>query len=64
LAAAVAQDPDASLIAQGLKQAANNSWESIVSQMRKLISAAASQDAPATVEPARRLARLSELAVQ
>jgi glycosyltransferase involved in cell wall biosynthesis len=64
LAAIVAEHPDAALIAQGLRQAANSSWESIVSQMRKLISTAVAKDTPATVEPARRTARLSELAIQ
>ncbi|HEV7838178.1 MAG TPA: glycosyltransferase, partial [Gemmatimonadaceae bacterium] len=64
LAASVAENPDAALIAQGLRQAANSSWESIVSQMRKLISTAVAKDTPATVEPARRTARLSELAIQ
>ena len=64
LTARVADDPDASLIEQGLKQAGNSSWESIVSQMRRLISEAVTEAMPATVEPARRTARLSELAVQ
>jgi glycosyltransferase involved in cell wall biosynthesis len=64
LAARVAADPDSTLIAQGLRQAANSSWESIVSQMRKLISNAAGEVTPAKVEPARRTARLGELAIQ
>jgi glycosyltransferase involved in cell wall biosynthesis len=64
LAVRVAANPDATLIAQGLRQAGNSSWESIVSQMRKLISTAVAKDTPATVEPARRTARLGELAIQ
>jgi glycosyltransferase involved in cell wall biosynthesis len=64
LVGTVAQDPDTTLVTQGLRQAANSSWASIVSQMRKLISDAVEAGTPAKVEPARRAARLSELAVQ
>jgi glycosyltransferase involved in cell wall biosynthesis len=60
----VSDDPDATLISQGLRQAANSSWASIVSQMRKLISDAVAAGTPAKVEAAPRAARLSELAVQ
>ena len=64
LAARVATATDASLIEQGIQQAKKASWESIVSQMRRLISSAVEEAVPARVEIARRPARLGELAVQ
>jgi glycosyltransferase involved in cell wall biosynthesis len=64
LANQVAKDPDASLIAQGLKQAGAASWESIVGQMRKLIQTAAEEVSPAPLVARQKTVRVSQLAVQ
>ena len=64
LAADVIENPNRDLIEQGLVQAGRASWESIVGQMRRIMTDAIEQPAPSTVEVARRPARLSELAVQ
>lgn len=59
-----AANPDLVMIREGIRMATNASWESVVAQMRRLISEATTDTAPATVEVAARHARLSELAVQ
>jgi glycosyltransferase involved in cell wall biosynthesis len=64
LAARVARNPDLVLLAEGVKRANGASWDSIVSQMRRLITNAIGEARPETLEIAARPARLTELAVQ
>ena len=64
LASQVAKDPDAGLIAKGLKQAGAASWESIVAQMRRLIQTAAEEVSPAPIPAKHKPIRVSQLAVQ
>jgi hypothetical protein len=66
LAGRAAKNPDLVLLAEGVRKAQGASWESIVTSMRTLISAAIEEAAPETHEIAARPARLgvSELAVQ
>src|SRR3954463_5859844 len=64
LAARVSRNPDLVLLAEGVKKAQSASWESIVSQMRRLITNAIGEARPETLEIAARPARLTELAVQ
>jgi glycosyltransferase involved in cell wall biosynthesis len=64
LAAKVAKNPDLVLLAEGVKRANSASWDSIVSQMRRLITDAIDDAKPETLEIAARPARLTELAVQ
>jgi glycosyltransferase involved in cell wall biosynthesis len=64
LAARSARNPDLVMITEGVRKANSASWESVVTQMRRLISEATTEIAPAAVEIAPRTARLSELAVQ
>jgi glycosyltransferase involved in cell wall biosynthesis len=59
-----AKNPDLVLLGEGAKQADRASWETIVSQMGRLISAAINEATPGTVEVAARPARVTELAVQ
>jgi glycosyltransferase involved in cell wall biosynthesis len=60
----VAGDPNQSLIAQGLTQASEASWESIVGQMRRLVQLAPEQAAPTLRVARRRPSFVNELAVQ
>jgi glycosyltransferase involved in cell wall biosynthesis len=60
----VAKNPDLVLLAEGIKKASNASWDSIVSQMRRLISTAIEDAKPERLKIAARPARLAELAVQ
>jgi glycosyltransferase involved in cell wall biosynthesis len=64
LAKRVSRNPDLVLLAEGVKRANSASWESIVSQMSKLITSAIEDAKPETLEIASRPARLTELAVQ
>jgi glycosyltransferase involved in cell wall biosynthesis len=64
LAKRVSRNPDLVLLAEGVKKANSASWESIVSQMGKLITSAIEDAKPETLEIASRPARLTELAVQ
>ena len=64
LAKKVAQDPNPSLIEQGLEQAAAASWETIVGQIRRLIQTAAEEVSPVPLAPRRKPARVTQLAVQ
>jgi hypothetical protein len=64
LASEVIENPNEDLIEQGLVQAGRASWESIVGQMRRIMTDAIEQPTPTTVEVSRRPARLGELAVQ
>jgi glycosyltransferase involved in cell wall biosynthesis len=66
LAGRVSKNPDLVLLAEGLKKAQGASWESIVTSMRTLISAAIEEAAPEKHEIAARPARLGvgQLAVQ
>jgi glycosyltransferase involved in cell wall biosynthesis len=62
--ARAAKNPDLVLLGEGAKRADRASWETIVSQMGRLISAAINEATPGTVEVAARPARVTELAVQ
>jgi glycosyltransferase involved in cell wall biosynthesis len=62
--ARAAKNPDLVLLGEGAKQADRASWETIVSRMGRLISAAINEATPETVEVAARPARVTELAVQ
>jgi glycosyltransferase involved in cell wall biosynthesis len=64
LASKVAKNPDLVLLAEGVKKANGASWDSIVSQMRGLITDAIGEAKPETRAIAARPARLTELAVQ
>ncbi len=64
LAQRAAKSPDLVLLAEGVKKANRASWESIVSQMGKLINSAIEDAKPERLEIASRPARLTELAVQ
>jgi glycosyltransferase involved in cell wall biosynthesis len=63
-AARAAKNPDLVLLGEGAKLANRASWETIVSQMGRLISAAINEATPETVEVAARPTRVTELAVQ
>jgi glycosyltransferase involved in cell wall biosynthesis len=60
----VAVEPNAALIAQGLEQASNASWESIVAKIRRLVQSAPEQSAPTLRVARRRPSLVNELAVQ
>jgi glycosyltransferase involved in cell wall biosynthesis len=63
-AARAAKNPDLVLLAEGVKRANRESWESIVSEMGWLIGAAIDEAKPETAKVAARPARVTELAVQ
>lgn len=63
LSGQAAVNPDQALIAQGLEKASASSWESIVANMSRLISAV-SEAAASPVRVARRSLKVGELAVQ
>ena len=63
-AARAAKNPDLVLLGEGVKKADRASWETIVSQMGRLIGAAIKEASPETVEVVARPARVTELAVQ
>jgi glycosyltransferase involved in cell wall biosynthesis len=63
-AATAARNPDLVLLGEGAKKADRASWETIVSEMSRLIGAAIKEAAPEKVEIAARPVRVTELAVQ
>jgi glycosyltransferase involved in cell wall biosynthesis len=63
-AAKAAKSPDLVLLGEGVKRADRESWESIVSEMGRLIVAAIKDARPEMVAVAARPARMTELAVQ
>jgi hypothetical protein len=63
-AARAAKNPDLVLLGEGAKKADRASWETIVSEMGRLIGAAVKDAGPGKVEIATRPARVTELAVQ
>jgi glycosyltransferase involved in cell wall biosynthesis len=62
--ARAAKNPDLVLLAEGMKRANRASWESIVSQMRRLVASAIGEAKPQAIGVAARAARVTELAVQ
>jgi glycosyltransferase involved in cell wall biosynthesis len=64
LTARVAKNPDLVLLAEGVKRADQASWESIITQMRRLIDTATAEATTETVEVSARSVRATELAVQ
>jgi glycosyltransferase involved in cell wall biosynthesis len=64
LAVRVAKNPDLVLLAEGAKRADRASWESIINQMRRLISSAIEETSPQPIEISARPSLAGELAVQ
>jgi glycosyltransferase involved in cell wall biosynthesis len=64
LAARAAKNPDLVMLNEGVKKADRESWESIVSEMGRLIRAAVKDATPERLQIAARPARVTELAVQ
>jgi glycosyltransferase involved in cell wall biosynthesis len=64
LVARAARNPDLVLLGEGVKRADRESWESIVSEMGRLIGAAINEGRPKTFEIAASPALATELAVQ
>ncbi|MEA2763822.1 MAG: hypothetical protein QOK07_226 [Gemmatimonadaceae bacterium] len=64
LAARAAKNPDLVMLNEGVKKADRESWESIVSEMGRLIRAAVKDASPERLQIAARPARVTELAVQ